>query len=274
MTCFSFFTLSSIPASAQSDLYNRLSHIERDIQTLSKAVYKGEKLPNSMIGAIEDDQKHRAQIDVQINDLETQIRNLRGNIEQLQYSLESLNTRIQDMSSQNQVPTNLENTEQPNTSYLMTHDLSGQPKNPIIDTPLQTKAPTLSLPSNAIDAYEQAFSLLKNGDNVGAQDSFILFLETYPEESLAHNARYWLGETYYVQNNYDKSARVFADAYQKSPKGSKAADNLLKLGLSLVGLGRQDDACVSLSQLNKEFGQTSSAVIRRGEQERTKLGCE
>ena len=77
-----------------------------------------------------------------------------------------------------------------------------------------------------------------------------------------------------MQNDFGQAARTFAEAYQKAPQGVKAADNLLKLGLSLAGLGRVDDACVSFEQLNKEFGGTSSAIIRRGEQESQKLGCE
>ena len=91
---------------------------------------------------------------------------------------------------------------------------------------------------------------------------------------MASNARYWLAETYYVENDYEDAAREFAVAYKKDPKGSKAQDNLLKLALSLKGLDRDKDACVALAQLDKEFGITNSAVVQRGAKERATLACE
>ena len=69
------------------------------------------------------------------------------------------------------------------------------------------------------------------------------FIQRYPNDSLAGNAQYWLGETYYVRKDYNNAAAVFAEGYQKYPKGGKAADNLLKLGMALGQLGQKTDAC-------------------------------
>ena len=51
---------------------------------------------------------------------------------------------------------------------------------------------------------------------------------------LASNAYYWLGETFYVQKNFQKAAISFAKGYQKFPKGNKAIDQLFKLALTLL----------------------------------------
>ena len=63
---------------------------------------------------------------------------------------------------------------------------------------------------------------------------------------LAGNAQYWLGETYYVRKDYENAATAFALGYQKYPKSAKAADDLLKLGMSLGNLGKKPDACTRL----------------------------
>ena len=95
----------------------------------------------------------------------------------------------------------------------------------------------------------------------------------FPNHALASNANYWLGETHYVRGNYPRAAQIFAKGYQENPKGSKAADNLLKLSLSLEGMGKKEDACITLRQLEKEFTADESPIIIRARQELDNLGC-
>ena len=49
-----------------------------------------------------------------------------------------------------------------------------------------------------------------------------LFLEKHPQDDLASNAQYWLGETYYVRKNYQDAAFAFAEGYQRYPESRKA----------------------------------------------------
>ena len=69
------------------------------------------------------------------------------------------------------------------------------------------------------------------------------FIQQFPNDQLAGNAQYWLGETYYVRKRYNDAATAFAFGYQKYPKSGKGADDLLKLGMSLGSLGQKQDAC-------------------------------
>ncbi len=133
------------------------------------------------------------------------------------------------------------------------------------------KAPVAT--GNAADDYEAAFSQLKNGNYAAAQSGFNQFIKAYPEHPLGPNAIYWMGETYYAQKKYDQSARIFAESFKKYPKGPKAADSLLKLGLSLGGGGKTQDACVTLKQVKKQFPTGEGSVLRRTEQELKRLGC-
>lgn len=127
---------------------------------------------------------------------------------------------------------------------------------------------------NASQAYDDAFTMLKNKNYDGAQAAFQAFLNAYPDHVLAPNAMYWLGETYYVRNQYKQAARVFAQAYQKYPKGPKGPDNLLKLGLSLSGMGDQKNACVTLQQIGREYPHGANPVLARAQQEIKTLGCQ
>ncbi|MEK7327533.1 MAG: tetratricopeptide repeat protein, partial [Chloroflexota bacterium] len=66
---------------------------------------------------------------------------------------------------------------------------------------------------------------------------------------------------------------AFLEGYKGYPKGSKAPDNLLKLGMSLAALNRQGEACTTFTRLAKEFPDAPSNLKAVTENERKKLSC-
>lgn len=121
--------------------------------------------------------------------------------------------------------------------------------------------------------YEAAYKLLTEKNYDGAQAAFAKFVKGNPNHDLAGNAQYWLGETYYVRKDYKNAAKAFAEGYQKYRKAPKAADNLVKLGLSLEALGSKDDACVTYQQFQKEYADAPASLKNRAEAEIKKLNC-
>ena len=128
-------------------------------------------------------------------------------------------------------------------------------------------------PGSPQDRYNYARSFLMRRDFAGAERALRAFVETYPESELAGNAQYWLGETYYVRNNFGIAAQTFAEGFQRYPDSSKAPDNLLKLGMSLAALDRTEDACITLAKLDSEYPQAPANIKRRADQERSRLQC-
>tara|TARA_R110001592_G_scaffold20926_20_gene84806 strand:- start:29986 stop:30834 length:849 start_codon:yes stop_codon:yes gene_type:complete len=125
----------------------------------------------------------------------------------------------------------------------------------------------------AARAYDTAYSYIKSRDFDRAEAEFANFIKNYPDHDLVSNAKYWYGETFYVRGDYNQAARVFAEGYQKYPDGAKAASNLLKLGMSLVGMGKKDDACIAFKQLKKDYSKSSIPVLKRADSEMEKIGC-
>jgi len=131
-----------------------------------------------------------------------------------------------------------------------------------------------ALPEGTPDEqYKYAFALLTQSDYPGAERALTAFLAAHPNHALAGNAQYWLGETYYVRNDFNQAARAFAIGFQKYPKNAKGPDNLLKLGLSLGQLNKTKEACQSYGMLKSEFPKAPQEVIRRAEAERKRLRC-
>ncbi|AWK85520.1 tol-pal system protein YbgF [Azospirillum thermophilum] len=142
------------------------------------------------------------------------------------------------------------------------------------EKPAQTAA-VAAVPSNAgpEKQYEHAFELLRNADYDKAEKAFQDFLAKNKGHQLAGNAQYWLGESYYVRNKFAEAAQAFAEGVSKYPKNSKAADNLLKLGMSLQQLNQKKDACTAYNQLMTKFPDASASVKRRADTERRRLNC-
>jgi tol-pal system protein YbgF len=121
--------------------------------------------------------------------------------------------------------------------------------------------------------YEYATGLVQRGAYAEAELALKSFVTEHPKDPLAGNAQYWLGETYYVRSDFKNAAVAFAEGYQKYPKSAKAADNLLKLGMSLGQTGRNPDACTAFRQLDKQFPDASQAIKDRAARAKQRYKC-
>lgn len=294
-------------AQIDPDVQIRLNYLENEIQTLNRAVYKGE-MPAGQSQT--QTMQSNADLQAQIQDFEVQMRQLNGQIEEVAHSVnllrkdmekvgEDTNLRFSDLEQK--VSALSAAMEQSRAYTASSHSdtvsvggeaaakadaapsvqsILGKAKaeaEETTDTAMLEERPFLASESGgaaALAQYEQAFSLLKQGKYNSAQLGFESFLKKNPEHALASNAKYWLGETYYVRGDYSAAARIFAEGFQAYPRGAKAPDNLLKLGLSLESLGKKEDACVALNQVKKEFPAGASAVLSRTEKEIERLKCQ
>ncbi len=136
----------------------------------------------------------------------------------------------------------------------------------------QTAAATLPA-GTPKEQYTYAFNLLRQTNYDQAEIALKQFIENHGKSPLAGNARYWLGETFYVRADYQQAAQVFFDGFQNDPKGAKAPDMLLKLGMSLAQLGKKDEACATFDKVAADFAQSSSRIKTGLARERKRAGC-
>ena len=120
-------------------------------------------------------------------------------------------------------------------------------------------AGTLAQGADERSAYNAAFDVLKAGDYVQSAQQFQQFLAAYPAGVYAPNAMYWLGESYYVTQNYELALEQFQALLGRYPTHDKAAGALLKVGLSQFGLKQVDAAEATLSEVSQRFPGTDAA---------------
>jgi tol-pal system protein YbgF len=135
------------------------------------------------------------------------------------------------------------------------------------------KEPAAAAPvSEAQSQYDKALELMKKSDYDKAEKALKDFISANKGHDLVSNAYYWLGEAYYARQNYEQAAVNFLKGYQGKVKGNKAADNLLKLGMSLDKLQKKKEACTTYDKILREFPK-DTVTKDKVNAEKTRIKC-
>jgi tol-pal system protein YbgF len=135
-----------------------------------------------------------------------------------------------------------------------------------------TQLATLPPSKSPKDEYELAYGYVLHKDYGLAEQAFRDFVRKYPDEKLAPDAEYWLGESQYQQQRYRDAAESFLAVSTKYASSGKAPDALLRLGQSLAQLHQKEAACATLAEVGRKYPRASASVKRavRLEQKRTR----
>jgi tol-pal system protein YbgF len=120
------------------------------------------------------------------------------------------------------------------------------------------------------ELYRNALNDYAKGHYELAINGFRSQIEIYPDSSLAPNARYWLGESYYSQKNYGQAIKEFALLAKQHPDNPKVASAMLKQGYAYLEMGDKSRARTVLDNLLKQFPKSQEA--RLAKERLSKLG--
>jgi tol-pal system protein YbgF len=123
------------------------------------------------------------------------------------------------------------------------------------------------------EQYDLAFKLLGDGRWADADRAFSQFIDSYPEHERAENASYWRGESLYVREMYVDAARTYALNLQRFPDGPKRPDNMVKLGMALVRLGKVEEACQTFNQLDQDHPDMPTNIRQAAKLGRSDANC-
>ena len=253
----------------QQRLTDRLNNIEKNLNTLQKQFYRKGNAPASF----EDYDDSSPNSQVRMDEIEEQMRNLTGQIEQNQFTINNALRQIKQLSQD--IDFRLSEMEKNKTNNLSSNINTDRAENkePELIGKLEKTTRESLAPLDEKGQYDQAFTYLRNEEYGKAEAMLKDFIANNSDSSLISNAHYWLGETFYVRDNFEQSAVHFLKGYQKLPKGNKAADNLLKLGMSLNKLNKKKEACTTFSKMQKEFPNADKALIEKVNQEKKSTKC-
>ena len=72
---------------------------------------------------------------------------------------------------------------------------------------------------------------------------------------------------------YPEAAKSYALNLRQYPDGRKAPDNMVKLGLALLKLGRGEEACRTFEQLDRNFPDPPLNIRRAAQQGQRQANC-
>jgi tol-pal system protein YbgF len=107
--------------------------------------------------------------------------------------------------------------------------------------------------------YQRGLDANFAGEYVKAREIFASLLKQYPKHSLADNALYWSGETYFSAKEYQKAIRKFTEVVKLYPKENKTPDALLKAGFSFIELEKPENAKKILERLTVLYPDSEAA---------------
>lgn len=206
----------------------------------------------------------------QVGELKTEVQSLRAQIEELQQQLEQqkqsgrtqyldLDGRLNRLESGAPSPAVAPHATVPAPAVATPTPAVQVPS--VQDTPPRVygDAATLGKSVDERSAYNAAFDALKAGRYAESARMFQAFLDVHPSGAYAPNAMYWLGESYYVTQNYALAQEQFQSLLDRYPTHDKAAGALLKVGLCQYGLRQLDAAEATLARVVTRYPGSEAA---------------
>lgn len=103
------------------------------------------------------------------------------------------------------------------------------------------------------DAYLYGYRLWEAKFYPEAQAQLRFTLEKHPRHKRSSYTRNLLGRAYLDDGKPSAAAKMFAENYEKEPKGDRAPESLYFLGESLIKLNEKPKACVAFTELAEVY---------------------
>lgn len=120
----------------------------------------------------------------------------------------------------------------------------------------KTNEETASPPAEFLsptDVFNMAYSDYRNGNFELAIDGFKMYREKFPESPLVDDSIYWIGECYFSQKKYGNAIEQYNELILNHPRGDKNPAAYLKKGISLMELGKKQEALTVFKILISKF---------------------
>jgi len=111
--------------------------------------------------------------------------------------------------------------------------------------------------------YKRALDLIWQNKPEQARKLLLDFKNNYPHSKLMPNVLYWIGETYYSQEQFAKSILNFKQVMQTFPKHPKAVHALLKIAYAYENLNDKSNALFYLKVLVQDYPNSDVAARAR-----------
>lgn len=108
--------------------------------------------------------------------------------------------------------------------------------------------------------YSRALEYVNAKNYTKAVNELTSFQTTYKKSPFGDYAQYWIGESYYLQNDYEMSITEFQKLLAKNSQSPKAPGALYKQGLAFFHLQSFEDSRTFFEKVIRNYPQSIEAV--------------
>jgi tol-pal system protein YbgF len=127
--------------------------------------------------------------------------------------------------------------------------------------------------TDAKSSFDYARGLIERGEYENGEVSMREFQRKFAKDKRGPEATFWIGESYLRRTRYREAAESFLTVTTKHSGIAKAPEAMLKLGISLRGLGANSEACGTFDQVNKKYPNASASIKQAVEREKARAKC-
>ena len=289
-----FFIFYNKPLFAEESMLTvkqQLDRLQREVNDLSKSIFKNSNKSNENFTNNNDSQTvNFAAVDMRIYDLEKDIKNLTMNLEELIFQLDEIIKRINKIEED--FDTKLQNIVVENSKENIDNKNKKEDKEVVIVENSENTLGTLIISSenNKVEETNQsqidldltnlspenqfqiAFDQIWNKNYDEAKLSLKSFIKQNPENQLSGSAHYWLAKLYMFEKNYREAVLTFVEVHAKYPNSIKTPNMLYEMADALLAMGKNKEACVTLTTLSKEF--SAHKLKNKAEKKKLEISCD
>ena len=246
----------------QSTFDNRLGVL----QNLAQQTADQAKVTSAAVADLQ--QKLNAQNDgvgAKVDTVSGQVQSLNDSVDELKSRVARLNKAVEDMQTQMQ---NVQVQPQPG-GFPNTAPNGGQPPQGSMPsgqgatgTPSGPQAMTSQTPPLQ-DTYQSALRDYNAAHYDVASSEFSDVLNYYPNEALAGNAEFYLGEIAYRQQKFKDAIKAYNGVLENFSGSPKAPAAQLRKGLALLQMKQNESGVHELRSLIQRYPQTPEALQAR-----------
>lgn len=203
-----------------------------------------------------------ARMNVNIENLQQELRLISGRVEEIEYVLnrklvtfeQGGKQRQQDLDEANLVLAKIEKRIAQLEQYL-----SLEKK----DTGPRPAATAPEGPTGQSDKlmYDDALQALDNGQLDKARQGFLALIKSHPKSGYADNAQFWIGESYFRENWYERAILEYQTVVEKYPEGNKVPAAMHRQGMAFLKIGDKSNARIVFEELVKKYPNANEAKL-------------
>lgn len=214
-----------------ADLQSRFDQLEKNYTQTTRDIRTGQANLGADLGAVRDE-----------------LRTLRGQMERMDKG-QNLKKQMDDLALR---VGNIENSLKKGKGETDSQRSEATDEVPSAEAKTDPKA-----------AYNACYKLFKEGQNAKAREEFQKFLKQHPKTPYSGSAQFWIAETWYVDDKYEKAIVEYEKVIKGFPASEKVPHALLKQGMSFQKLDDDGSAKLVYQQIMKKYPQTQQAKVAR-----------